>query len=100
MSTMTPNVHSSLDPRENQDQWGLLVRKEQRENKETWAVEDNQATKARGENMVSQASRVRKVWSVPKVHLDQLGPRVLLGDREKLVKKDTWGQKVNWVIKA
>ena len=46
MSTITPNVHSSLDPRENQDQKGLLVRKEQRENQETWAIEENQAAKA------------------------------------------------------
>ena len=40
------------------------------------------------------------VWSACKVLLAQLAHRVLLGDREKLVKKDTWGQKVNRVKKA
>ena len=57
MSTITPNVHSSLDPRENQDQ---RERKEQRENEETWATEVNQVTKEGREMLVTQATRVRK----------------------------------------
>ena len=43
MSTITRNVHSSLDPRENRDQ---KERKEQKGNQEIWAIEVNQVIKA------------------------------------------------------
>ena len=38
---------------------------------------------------------MKKVWLVLKVHLAQLAHRVLVGDREKLVKEETWAKKVN-----
>ena len=44
--------------------------------------------------------KVRKVWSVLKVHLAQLAHRVLMGDGEKLVKEEKWDKKVNQATRA
>ena len=95
MSTITSNLHSSLDP-ENQDQRGLLVRK----NKERTRRHGEPGDKGVKGNAGFPGYKVKKGWSVLKVHLAQLAHRVFLGYKEKLVKEETWGKKVNWVTKA